>query len=336
MGIRTALVVDDSRSVRCILQRLLEQRQIRVELADSAQQAFVYLRRHRPDVVFMDDMMPGTEGGEAIERLGADPRTADIPIILYTGRDYAADVRPLPRRGVIGVLSKPFTADDVNALLAKLGEAGAPRERPLTPRLVRLPQAPASAEDTPTPTFCDTRVERRMRRTEALKAEVRLAADQVLGEALESEVEARIERHTAAWRRTLEEVRGEQARAQSQLLDERLPRVLELLEQRLEQRLERHAADVERWVRESAGTDDLGPLQCTQVAHIARTEAHAAVERVASRSARRVAAELMRGDIHALALRVERLRRRTSRVIAAAAVAVLATGVGGYLLGVLR
>lgn len=336
MGIRTALVVDDSRSARYILQRLLEQRQIRVELADSAQQAFAYLRRHRPDVVFMDDMMPGTEGSEAIERLGTDPRTADIPIILYTGRDHAPDAKPLARRGVIGVLSKPFTAADVNALLARLGDTGVARERPLTPRLVRLPDTPSPAEPARTAPAALPPDQLRTRRAESLKAEVRLAVEQLLGEALESEVDARIERHAAIWRRALEEARGDQARARSQLLDERLPRVLELLEQRLEQRLERHTADVERRIRESARTDGLGPLQCTQVAHIARTEAHAAVERVASRSARRVAAELMRGDISALALRLERLRRRSLRMTVAASLAVLAAGVGGYLLGVLR
>ncbi|HEY9198403.1 MAG TPA: response regulator [Gammaproteobacteria bacterium] len=346
MGIQTALVVDDSRSARYILQRLLERRQIHVEVADSAQQAFDYLREYRPDVVFMDDMMPGMDGNEAVDRLSADPRTAGIPVVMYTGTEYAAAAAQTPRRGVIGVLSKPFTQADVNALLARLDTA-APQERPQPPRLVRLPAtaphasaAPAqpSAEQTPGTQSLDSL---RAQLADSLKIEARLAVEQLLGEELEAQVDARIERHSAVWRQSLHHVRLEQIRANSQLLDERLPRLLELLEQRFEERIEarigerlqQHAAELEQRLNERFDTDQLTPLQRAQVAHIAHSEVTNAVDRSARQSARRVAAELMRGDLNALSLRLERLRRRFNSLVTAAAVAMVAVGVVGYLVG---
>lgn len=356
MGIRTALVVDDSRSARYILQRLLERRHIHVEVADSAQQALAYLRAHRPDVVFMDDMMPGMDGNEAVDRLGADPRTADIPIVMYTGADYAA-ARQSSRRGVIGVLSKPFTQADVNALLAKLDHA-VPRERPQPGRLVRLP--PDSQSDTqpdmqpdtqetiaelaqPTAEKTPPRVQSldrlRAQLADSLKIEARIIVEQMLGEELESRVDAQIERHAAVWRQALEHVRLDQSRANSQLLDERLPRLLELLEQRIEdlveERLQQHAAEFEQRQSEHTGADSLSPLQRAQVAHIIHNEAASIIDRPARQSARRVAAELMRGDMSALNLRLDRLRRRFNSVVAAAVVAVIAVGVVGYLVGVM-
>lgn len=332
MGIQTALVVDDSPSARFILQRLLERQHIRVHVADSAQQALAYLRKHRPDVVFMDDMMPDMPGEEAVDRLGADPQTASIPIIMYTGRDYTANTPPPPRRGVVGVLGKPFAPSDVEALLAKLDHV--PRARPEPPRLVRLPAEHPDAPATAVPGS------RREQFAEDLKRETRLAVEQLLGERLEEQVDERIEFHTAAWNRALEQVRKEHERAQSQLLDERLPQLLELLELRFEERMERLAAGLEqRWRQDQEKPDssfDIGPLQRAQIAHIVHGELGNAVDRPARQAARRVAAELMRGDLNAMGLRLDRLRRRFNRVIVAAAVLVVAAGMGGYLVGVLH
>lgn len=350
MGIRSALVVDDSRSARYILQRLLERRHIQVDVADSAQQAFDYLRTHRPDVVFMDDMMPGMDGQEAVDRLGADPRTAGIPIVMYTGREYATEASLPPRRGVVGVLSKPFTQADVNALLARLGvQAAPPRVEPA--RLVRMseppprasvPATPVSAERTPPRMQSLDRL--RSQLAEELKAEARLAVEQLLGEELESRVDAQIERHTRVWHQALEQTRKEHARAQSQLLDDRLPRLLELLEQRIEkhidtrvdERLQAFAATFEARADAPTGADALSPLQRAQVAHIVQTEAVNLVDRPARQSARRVAAELMRTDVNAVNVRLDRLRRRFNSLIIAAAVAVIAAGVAGYLAGVMN
>lgn len=136
MAIQTALVVDDSRSARYILQRLLERQKIYTDSVSSAHEALSYLREYRPDVVFMDDMMPGMEGQEAIGRLAANPVTANIPIIMYTGRDYHEICAVPLHDNVIGVLSKPFTPQDIDALLDKLDRTLSP---PVTAKLIRRP-----------------------------------------------------------------------------------------------------------------------------------------------------------------------------------------------------
>ena len=60
MGKR-ALIVDDSRSARVILSRMLEQHDLTVDTAESAEQALEYLQRSRPDVIFMDQYMTSAE-----------------------------------------------------------------------------------------------------------------------------------------------------------------------------------------------------------------------------------------------------------------------------------
>lgn len=355
MAIQTALVVDDSRSARYILQRLLEQRQIQVAVAASAQQAFDYLRTHRPDVVFMDDKMPGMDGLEAVERLSVDPCTADIPVILYTGSDELAktdraarlaSTAASARRGVIGVLSKPFTQTDVNLLLAQLDEV--PSGPPDVPQLRRLPAveeppmavsvAGALTAPSPQPKGAASHMQSldtlRAQLADSLKTEARQLVEQIFGEQLETRVGRQIERHTALWRQALEHVRLEQLRTNSHLIDERLPRWQERLEQRVDACLHEAVAALQQQIDATKNAEQLTPAQRAQVAHIVRTEAAALFERPARQSARHVAAELMRGYLSALNLRVDRLRRRFDRVVAAAVVMAAAAALLGYYVGV--
>ena len=59
MARKSALVVDDSKSARVILSRMLEKYDIEVDMAESAEQAIEYLKSNRPDAIFMDHLMPG-------------------------------------------------------------------------------------------------------------------------------------------------------------------------------------------------------------------------------------------------------------------------------------
>lgn len=179
MAIQTALVVDDSRSARFILQRLLERQHISVEGVGSAHEALSYLREYLPDVVFMDDMMPGMGGQEAVDRLALNPATAKIPIIMYSARDYSADELSSRETGVIGVLSKPFTPQDVDNLLAKLG--GTAKLPPVTAKLIRQPVAVASMPEPMLATLTETieLVAPKLKMTslsERVPAELKLAA----------------------------------------------------------------------------------------------------------------------------------------------------------------
>nr|MDQ2697014.1 response regulator [Pseudomonadota bacterium] len=82
MGIKTALVVDDSRVARLTLSKLLKERGIDVTQAGSAREALEHLKHHRPDVVFMDFMMPDMDGLEATRHISENPVTAQIPVII--------------------------------------------------------------------------------------------------------------------------------------------------------------------------------------------------------------------------------------------------------------
>ena len=159
MARKRALVVDDSKSARVILSRMLEKYDIEVDMAESAEQAIEYLQHDRPDAIFMDHLMPGMDGLQAVQAIKGNPQTAMIPIMMYTSQEgelYVGQARAL---GAMGVLPKQVRPVDVSKVLYELHllpdrrdldepalapvelEAGAPLAR------APAPSPPASAAD---------------------------------------------------------------------------------------------------------------------------------------------------------------------------------------------
>jgi CheY-like chemotaxis protein len=120
MARKSALVVDDSKSARVILSRMLEKYDIDVDMAESAEQAIEYLKGNRPDAIFMDHLMPGMDGLQAVKAIKGNPQTAMIPIMMYTSQEgelYVGQARAL---GAMGVLPKQVRPVDVSKVLYEL------------------------------------------------------------------------------------------------------------------------------------------------------------------------------------------------------------------------
>ncbi|MEZ5498179.1 MAG: response regulator [Steroidobacteraceae bacterium] len=149
MGGKRALIVDDSRSARTFLARMLEKHELEVDSVESAEQAIDYLGRHHPDVIFMDHLMPGMDGFQAVQSIKNNPRTAMIPIMMYTSQEgelYLGQARAL---GAVGVLPKSIKPADVSRVLYQLKllpDRRATMEA--APGFVPFTQAPAANEST--------------------------------------------------------------------------------------------------------------------------------------------------------------------------------------------
>src|SRR5580692_11556787 len=120
MARKSALVVDDSKSARVILSRMLEKYDIEVDMAEAAERAIEYLQSNRPDAIFMDHQMPGMDGLQALQTIKSNPQTAMIPIMMYTSQEgelYVGQARAL---GAMGVLPKQVRPVDVSKVLYEL------------------------------------------------------------------------------------------------------------------------------------------------------------------------------------------------------------------------
>jgi CheY-like chemotaxis protein len=117
-----ALIVDDSKTARYALRLLLDRQHITADMVESAEHALDYLERESPDLIFMDHMMPGMDGFQAVKAIKSNAATAQIPIVMYTsvqGGVYFGQARAL---GAADVISKPASAEDLAAVLQRLQE----------------------------------------------------------------------------------------------------------------------------------------------------------------------------------------------------------------------
>jgi CheY-like chemotaxis protein len=127
-----ALIVDDSKTARVTLQRMLEKQGIDVDTLESAQDALNYLAGKSPDLIFMDHMMPGMEGFQAVEAIKGNPATATIPIMMYTSKGgdlYVSQARAL---GAVGIMPKEVQPAELFQVLNRLGMVGDRRKPPPT------------------------------------------------------------------------------------------------------------------------------------------------------------------------------------------------------------
>lgn len=145
MTLKRALIVDDSKSARVVLSKLLEKHELAVETRDSAEAALEYLEQHRPDVIFMDHIMSGMDGLSAVQLIKKDPLIASIPILMYTSQDGAIYADAAKASGADGVLPKQMSPADISEALIRLKVVPGRGSEPSAEKVVTAEPLPASA-----------------------------------------------------------------------------------------------------------------------------------------------------------------------------------------------
>lgn len=86
---KLVLVIEDSPTQSIQMQNLLENNGLRCVLASNGQTGLYLAQSMLPDIVILDLEMPNMNGFQVCQHLKADPKTADIPVILLTRHDEA-------------------------------------------------------------------------------------------------------------------------------------------------------------------------------------------------------------------------------------------------------
>ena len=168
MNYKRALVVDDSKVARLTLKKKLEMHDVVVDLAESAQEALDYLAQNRPDIIFMDHLMPDMDGFEVTRRIKSVPATQEIPIIICSGRDDEAYIEQARSIGATHAIGKPPAAGVLEEILSSI------------PGTVTEPLPGAVGEAAPQPVAIEGRVAPVMD-----QAVVHALVERMLGESVE-------------------------------------------------------------------------------------------------------------------------------------------------------
>ncbi|TVR65837.1 MAG: response regulator, partial [Candidatus Competibacteraceae bacterium] len=151
MNIKKALVVDDSKVAHLTLRKMLLERSVEVDWVGSGEDCVKYLDNKKPDIIFMDVMMPGMDGFETSRNITGLHPEESAPIIMCSANATDEDKRDARESGAVGFLSKPYTPAQLDAVLQMVSEgtAAIALEEPISPELA-VPR-PAVVEKAPAP-----------------------------------------------------------------------------------------------------------------------------------------------------------------------------------------
>jgi two-component system phosphate regulon response regulator PhoB len=112
------LVVDDEPDLLELVKHQLGKEHYEVTTAQDGEVALATARRHPPDLVVLDLMLPGIDGLEVCRRLKADPRTMHVPIIMLTAKGEESDAVIGLSQGADDYVRKPFGSKELVARIA--------------------------------------------------------------------------------------------------------------------------------------------------------------------------------------------------------------------------
>jgi CheY-like chemotaxis protein len=114
------LVIDDSQTVVVALTRMLKQNHYDTLFAYEAETGISLARARKPHLIFLDIILPGMNGFNALRALRRDPATQNIPVIMISGNDQASEQYYAERIGADDFMKKPFKRIEVFSRIDRL------------------------------------------------------------------------------------------------------------------------------------------------------------------------------------------------------------------------
>lgn len=119
---RRILIIDDSPTIVGALRKMLRSAGcITLEAAD-AESGLELIRKEKPELVFLDIVLPGMTGFAALRQMRRDPLTLHIPVIMISGNEQATEQFYVKRIGADDFMKKPFSRHEVFARIETLVE----------------------------------------------------------------------------------------------------------------------------------------------------------------------------------------------------------------------
>ena len=126
------LIIDDSPTIVAALRKILRSVKYEVLEAGDAETGIEIARTQKPELIFLDIVLPGMNGFAALRTMRKDPATQFVPIIMISGNEQATEQFYANRIGADDFMKKPFNRYEVFARVEQLlDEERVPRRKPL-------------------------------------------------------------------------------------------------------------------------------------------------------------------------------------------------------------
>jgi len=111
------LIIDDNEQLRMGIAEILELKDHEPLVAADGLQGVEIAIQFQPDIIFCDMQMPVLDGYETLREMRNNPKTANIPFIILTGKSLSDELSKIKEAGFDDWLSKPFAYEDLFAII---------------------------------------------------------------------------------------------------------------------------------------------------------------------------------------------------------------------------
>lgn len=129
MAQQVVLVVDDSPTVRKIVQITLQRENIRVVTAGDGLSALTAVSDTQPDLILLDIVLPRMDGYNICHLVRNNPEYRDLPIIMLSGKDGIFDKMRGRLAGSTEYITKPFDSSELVQSVRRYLDTPAARQR---------------------------------------------------------------------------------------------------------------------------------------------------------------------------------------------------------------
>ncbi len=112
------LIVDDEQNIRLLVRKFLTDKFTVLEAIDG-EEAVEMARKHRPNLILMDILMPKMGGYDACSMIKNDQSTKRIPVFMLTGLGFELNKKFAEAVGADGYITKPFTSEQLLDTIGK-------------------------------------------------------------------------------------------------------------------------------------------------------------------------------------------------------------------------
>lgn len=113
------LIIEDNEEIRENTAELLELNNYKVMVAGNGYIGYQLAKKHSPDLIFCDMMMPETDGREFLKLAKHDSTVGDIPLIFFSAGSFYPELRKGLINASSGYLQKPFTEEELLTTIKK-------------------------------------------------------------------------------------------------------------------------------------------------------------------------------------------------------------------------
>ncbi|MFY3382724.1 response regulator [Paracidovorax sp. MALMAid1276] len=119
----SVLIIDDSPTVVTVLRKALRSAGYDTREAGDAEQGLALMEQNPPELIFLDIILPGMNGFNALRTIRKSPALQHIPVIMISGNEHATEQFYANRIGADDFMKKPFSRHEIFARIELLLDA---------------------------------------------------------------------------------------------------------------------------------------------------------------------------------------------------------------------